>query len=132
MLFLQLTIKEDSLSFQHSEWLVAIKHQYSNAEVMELDNHSDVYLYQQVLKWILNSEDPLVIHIVSSGTDTQTGNMFRFLQEVLQKRAPLLITFVGAHESMKKYLHVFSDYIELSSIEEAIGRLSAILSDLNS
>jgi hypothetical protein len=126
MLFLQLSLLKDGLSFQHPEWIASVKSRYPNSDYMDLDNHSDLYLFQQVLKWILDKKEPLILHIHSFDTHAETGNIFRFLQEVFAKHKPLLITLQGEHEGLKKYIQTFAVIEEVDSVEEALGLVEGI------
>jgi len=121
MLFLQLSLLKDGLSFQHPEWITSVKYRYPSSDYMDLDNHSDLYLFQQVLKWILDKKEPLILHIHSFDTHAETGNIFRFLQEVFAKHKPLLITLQGGHEGLKKYIQAFAVIEEVDSVEEALS-----------
>ena len=125
MLFLQLTLTPDASVFNHSEWIAKIKELYPAAELMEADNHSEVYLYQQILKWLLQTEESLVMHIHSLDAEAPTGTMLRFLQDVLQKKVPVLITLQGKHTGMEKYVRVFTEYTVVESVEEAVKLLRA-------
>ena len=120
MLFLQLTLTPDSSSFHPSKWIEAIQKIHPNVEIMEADNHSEVYLYQQILKWLLQSEEHLVLHIHSLDAEAPTGNMLRFLQDILQKKLPVLITLQGRHTGIEKYVRAFAEYKVVETEEEAL------------
>lgn len=120
MIFLQLTLTPDAAPFHSSEWIEAILKKYPGAEVMEADNQSDVYLFQQTLKWVLQSPDPLVLHIHSLDSEASTGNILRVLQDLLQKKVPVLITIQGKHVGIEKYVRAFSEYTGVETEEEAV------------
>lgn len=121
MLFLQLTLSSDASAFHPSKWIERIQQVHPNAAVMEADNHSEVYLYQQILKWLLQSPEPLVLHIHSIDPEAPTGTLFRFLQDVLQKKPPVLVTLQGKHIGIEKYIRAFTEYTVVESSEEAVG-----------
>ena len=123
MLFLQLTLTADASTFNPSKWVELIQHTHPNVEIMEADNHSEVYLYQQILKWLLQSTEPLVIHIHSFDAEATTGNMLRFLQDILQKKPPLLVTLLGQHTGIEKYVRAFAEYTVVETEEEAVALL---------
>ena len=125
MLFLQLTLSPDTPAFILSKWIIAIQKTHPNAEIMEADNHSEVYLYQQILKWLLQSAGPLVIHIHSLDAEASTGNMLRFLQDILQKKPPVLVTLQGGHAGIEKYVRAFADYKIVETAEEALMLLNS-------
>jgi hypothetical protein len=124
MLFLQLSLLRDNLSFQKPEWIESIKMYYPDSECMELDNHSELYLFRQVLKWILDKKEPLILHIHSFDKNAETGNLFRFLPEVFSKYKPVLITLQGEHEGLKKYIQAFAVVEEVKTGEDALGLLN--------
>src|SRR6478735_2886962 len=123
MLFLQLTLSSDASAFHQSKWIERIQKSQPNVEIMEADNHSEVYLYQQILKWLLQSTEPLVIHIHSLDAEASTGNMLRFLQDILQKKPPVLITLQGQHTGIEKYVRAFAEYTVVETEMEAIEQL---------
>jgi len=125
MLFLQLTLTESAAEFKPAPWVNAIKSRYPEAEVMELDNHSELYLFQKTLSWLLQSKDGLILHIHSFHREASTGTMFRFLQDVLQKKKPLLITVQGNHAGIEKYIRAFAEYKVVESEEEALMLLNS-------
>ena len=123
MLFLQLTLSPDASLFHQSKWIELIKKSQANVEIMEADNYSEVYLYQQILKWLLQSTEPLVIHIHSLDAEASTGNMLRFLQDILQKKPPVLVTLQGQHLGIEKYVRAFAEYTVVETEMEAIEQL---------
>ena len=125
MLFLQLTFTADSSSFHPSKWIESIQQTHPNVEIMEADNHSEVYLYQQILKWLLQSTEQLVIHIHNLDTEASTGNMLRLLQDILQKKPPVLVTIQGQHTGIEKYVRAFAEYTVVETEEEAIALLNS-------
>lgn len=125
MLFLQLTLTSEASSFHSSKWIEAIKKSHPNVEIMEADNHSEVYLYQQILKWLLQSTEPLVIHIHSLDAEATTGNMLRFLQDILQKKPPVLVTLQGQHTAIEKYVRAFAEYTVVENEQEAVDLLNS-------
>lgn len=124
MLFLQLTLSSDASVFNQSKWIALIQKTHPNVEIMEADNHSEVYLYQQILKWLLQSTEPLAIHIHSLDTEASTGNMLRFLQDLLQKKPPVLVTLQGLHTGIEKYVRAFSEYTVVETEMEAVALLN--------
>jgi hypothetical protein len=120
MLFLQLSLHTDTSVFNQSKWIAVIQETYPNVEIMEADNHSEVYLYQQILKWLLQSTEPLVLHIHSLDAEASIGNMLRFLQDVLQKKPPVLVTLLGQHAGVEKYVRAFTDYKVVKTEKEAM------------
>jgi hypothetical protein len=125
MLFLQLTLTSDASFFNESKWITSIRTSRPDVEIMEADNHSEVYLYQQILKWLLQSPEPLVLHIHSLNTEASTGSILRFLQDLLQKKQPVLVTLQGQHAGIEKYVRAFADYKVVESVEEAVALLKA-------
>ncbi|WP_018344277.1 hypothetical protein [Cytophaga aurantiaca] len=121
MLFLQLTLSPDTPSFNQSNWITAVQKSRPDVEIMEADNHSEVYLYQQILKWVLQSSEPLVLHIHSLDPEASTGSMLRFLQDVLQKKSPVLVTLQGKHSGIEKYVRAFAEYQVVATEEEAVA-----------
>jgi hypothetical protein len=120
MIFLQLTLSKDTAAFHPSKWIETLLNKYPAAEVMEADNLSEVYLYQQILKWVLQSSAPLVLHIHSLDSEASTGNILRVLQDLLQKKPPVLITMQGVHVGIEKYIKAFSEYRVVDSANEAV------------
>ena len=120
MIFLQLTLSKDTAAFHSSKWIEILLKKYPAVEVMEADNLSEVYLYQQILKWVLQSPDPLVLHIHSLDSEASTGNILRVLQDLLQKKPPVLITMQGVHSGIEKYIKAFSEYTVVGGEEEAV------------
>lgn len=120
MLFLQLTLHPEAIVFKKSSWIERVQAGFPGAEIMEADNYSEVFLYQQILKWLVQSTEPLVIHIDSLDTEASMGNMLRFVQDVLQKKNPVLVTIKGKHAGVEKYLRVFTKYQVVETEEEAI------------
>ena len=125
MLFLQLTLSSDASIFNQSKWIECIQKTHPNVEIMEADNHSEVYLYQQILKWLLQSTEPLVLHIHSLDAEATTGNMLRFLQDILQKKPPVLITLQGQHAGIEKYVRAFAEYTVVETEEKAAALLNS-------
>jgi hypothetical protein len=125
MLFLQLSLHTDASVFNQSKWIAAIQEAYPNVEIMEADNYSEVYLYQQILKWLIQSAEPLVLHIHSMNSEASMGNMLRFLQDVLQKKPPVWVTLQGQHTGIEKYVRAFSDYKMVETEEEAVNLLNS-------
>ena len=125
MLFLQLTLTESASEFKPALWINTIKSMYPEAAVMELDNHSELYLYQKTLTWIMQTEEPLVLHIHSFDPEASTGTIFRFLQDVLQKKKTLLITIQGKHSGVEKYVRAFDEYKVVESEKEAVALLNS-------
>ena len=121
MIFLQLTLTNDAVAFQSSKWIESILVKYPTAEVMEADNKSEIYLFQQTLKWVLQSSEPLVLHIHSLDSEASTGNILRVLQDLLQKKVPVLITMQGQHIGIQKYINAFSSYTVVETEQEAVG-----------
>jgi hypothetical protein len=120
MIFLQLTLSKDTAAFHSFKWVEALLNKYPAAEVMEADNLSEVYLYQQILKWVLQSSEPLVLHIHSLDSESSTGNILRVLQDLIQKKPPVLITMQGVHVGVAKYINAFSEYTVVETEEEAV------------
>ncbi len=120
MLFLQLTLHPEGIAFKKSAWIERIQTEFPGAEIMEADNYSEVFLYQQILKWLLQSVEPLIIHIDSMDSEASMGNMLRFIQDVLQKKLPVLVTIQGNHAGVEKYLRAFTEYQVVKTEEEAI------------
>jgi hypothetical protein len=120
MLFLQLTLHPEGIAFKKSAWIERIQAEFPGSEIMEADNYSEVFLYQQILKWLLQSTEPLVIHIHSQDAEATMGNMLRFIQDVLQKKLPVLVTMHGKHVGVEKYLRAFAEYQVVETEEEAI------------
>lgn len=126
MLFLQLTLTKSPAEFKPAPWVDAIKSIYPSADIMELDNHSELYLYQKTLAWLIQTQEPLVLHIHSFDPEATTGAIFRFLQDVLQKKKPLLITIQGKHAGIEKYVKAFAEYKVVQSEEEAVALLKLV------
>jgi|GEM_PF-2194438 hypothetical protein len=126
MLFLQLTLTENATEFKAAPWVSAIKSRYPDAEVMELDNHSELYLFQKTLTWLLQSNEGLILHIHNYDPEASTGMIFRFLQDVLQKKKPLLITIQGKHAGIEKYVRAFAEYKVVASEKEAVECLGKL------
>ena len=124
MLFLQLTLSADASAFNQSKWVGLIQQIHPGAEIMEADNHSEVYLYQQILKWLLHSDEPLVLHIHSLHAEAPMGTMLRFLQDLLQKKPLALITVQGQHTRVEKYVRAFSEYTLVESEDGAVALLN--------
>ena len=121
MLFLQLTLYPEAMVFKKSAWIACIQAEFPGAEIMEADNYSEVFLYQQILKWLLQSAEPLVLHIHSLEAEASMGNMLRFMQDVLQKKLPVFVTMQGKHVGVEKYLRAFTEYQVVETAEEAVA-----------
>jgi hypothetical protein len=121
MIFLQLTVQSSNTDFNTSKWLECIRAQDPNAILMEVDNFSEIYLLNKTLEWALQSTDPLTVHIHSFDSVATTGGLFRFLQELLEKKKPIIITLLGQHTGIEKYVRAFGEYRVVGSEEEAVA-----------
>ncbi|ABG57985.1 hypothetical protein CHU_0698 [Cytophaga hutchinsonii ATCC 33406] len=124
MLFLQLSINPAASSFKHSTWIEYIQAEFPKAETIEVDNYSELYLYQHILNWVLKSDAPLALHIQCIDSEAPTGAMFRFLQELFQKKIPVCITVLGKHAGIEKYIKAFAEYKVVETEKEALALLS--------
>jgi len=126
MLFLQLSLNPAVADFKHSKWIEIIHAEFPRAETMEIDNFSEVFLYQQILKWVVQSKESLVLHIESIDSEATTGAMFRFLQDIFQMKKPVCITFHGTHASVEKYIRAFAEYTAVQTEREAVKFLKRL------
>lgn len=120
MLFLQLSLNPAAADFKHSKWIEIIQAEFPQAETMEIDNFSEVFLYQQILKWVVQSKESLVLHIESIDPEATTGAMFRFLQDIFQKKKPICITLQGSHAAVEKYIKAFGEFTAVKTEREAV------------
>ncbi len=120
MIFLQLTLQSSNTAFHTSNWLEAIRAQQPSAELMEVDNFSEIYLLNKTLQWALESTVPLILHIHSFDAAVSTGGLFRFLQELLERKKPILITLLGQHTGIEKYVRAFAEYTVVGTEKEAV------------
>lgn len=125
MLFLQLTLTAEAAAFSQSKWIELIRKNHPDAGRMEADNHSEVYLYQQILKWLFQSDEPLALHVECRDAEAPTGAMFRFLQELFRKKMPVSITLLGKHTGIEKYIRAFAEYQVVETEEEAVALLNS-------
>ena len=126
MLFLQLSLNPAVADFKHSKWIEIIHAEFPRAETMEIDNFSEVFLYQQILKWVVQSKESLVLHIESIDSEATTGAMFRFLQDIFQMKKPVCITFHGTHAAVEKYISAFSEFVTVKTEKEAVKYLKRL------
>ena len=126
MLFLQLSLNPAAADFKHSKWIEMIHAEFPKAETMEIDNYSEVFLYQQILKWVVQSKESLVLHIESIDPEATTGAMFRFLQDIFQKKKPICITLQGSHAAVEKYIRAFGEYTAVQTEREAVKLLKKL------
>lgn len=125
MLFLQLSLNPAGSSFKHSTWIEYVQAEFPKAETIEVDNYSELFLYQQILHWLLKSDEPLALHIQCSDSEATTGAMFRFLQELFQKKMPAYITVLGKHAGIEKYIKAFAEYKVVETEKEAVALLNS-------
>ncbi len=125
MLFLQLSLNSAASSFKHSTWIEYVQTEFPKAETMEVDNYSELFLYQHILNWLLQSAEPVALHIQCSDSEATTGAMFRFLQDLFQKKMPACITVLGKHVGVEKYIRAFAEYKMVETEREAVDFLKA-------
>ena len=126
MIFLQLTLQTSNTDFNTSTWLEGIRVQQPDAELMEVDNYSEIYLLNKTLQWVLQSTEPLVLHIHSFDAAASTGGLFRLLQELLEKKKPQFVTVLGKHTGIEKYVRAFGEYRVVETEEEALRHLGIL------
>ncbi|MCP4520529.1 MAG: hypothetical protein GY827_02340 [Cytophagales bacterium] len=125
MLLLYIEIlKEPSFNFQKPT-LEFIKSNFSDLDTLDLDNHSENYLFDYALKAFQENDQGILFFDIQDSS-AQLGKSILLLNKLIKKKEQMLIFLKGNHSMLEKMLKIYPNtFINLSEekIKEQISSL---------
>ncbi len=98
-------IKEPTFNFQKPQ-LDTLKSTFSNLNTLDLDNHSENYLFDYALSaFQKENQGILCFHIKDA--EAQLGKSILLLNKLIKKKEQMLIFLTGNHTMLEKMIKIY-------------------------